>query len=264
MPPLRTRDVRSKRNTGEPGLDPEQVGVLRTDQRRLDGLRAGDHRVAVALGEQVVERRGPRGPRRSGPARRSAGTCRSSTAIGSSSASRSRRTCSTSVCGGTPSRPASIIPAGDRRASIVRLPGTQPAGAHVGGERRRRQPLRDLLTGDERARATAPDQPTVAHQPVDHAAQRHPGDPELPGQVALGRQRLAGRPAPAISDSRLLTDQLLLARGAALLHRGHGPLVQHCRSVRQRAGPAPDLTGHRRVDPSGSPGRPGPARSRRT
>ena len=92
--------------------------------------------------------------------------------------------------------------------------GPQSATAHVVGERRHRQLLRDLRLADERTRAVPPDEVPLAYEVVEGSPNGQSRDAEVRAQLALRRN--------GIADGELL-DQVenKVASGSLLGHAAH-------------------------------------------
>ena len=165
------------------------------------------------------------------PGTSDARTCRSSIAIGSPSARRSRLTATTGSEGETCRMRPRRAPAGISRRSSVRLPGCEAARAHVVAERRDVDALRDLRLGDERAGAAPADEVALAHELVERRAHGQPRDAEVDPELALGGDRLA--------DAERL-DQLEDALACLALLRHRAPTSSAHRRPSRAARPSRD------------------------
>ena len=112
------------------------------------------------------------------------------------------------------------MPAGERRAWTVRLPGRSPR-ARMSAENDVAESRWDTFALATKVPDPGPtNQPGLRDQLVDHPAQRHPGHPELLGEPALGGQQVTGG-QPLDQQLQLLADLLLLRGRRARLYGGH-------------------------------------------
>ena len=213
-------------------LDAQQVGLLGRRQVRFDGLGAGRRSACRSARRAARRTRCPRGPGRSARAPRRTGRAGPPAPSARRRRCATRRTCRTLACGGTPSRPARIMPAGETRAKTVCPPGRRPRArmsaendvavsrwVTFGGATNVPEPWRRI----SRCSATSW---STARRKVIRATPR-----------SRARSRSTGNGSPgdsvAISSSRLAPDLPLLGRVAADLNGRHGPLVQHARTPRE-------------------------------
>src|SRR5215217_1112407 len=167
----------------------ERRRFLLVRHRRLDRLDAARDRDAVALAEQLVERApfevraGEVGDDRLGHVQR---LDRHRLAVGKADA----------LSDHDPLRGRDVEEAAEARARRDDLERERPAArahaaaAHVLGERRHRQLLRDLRLADERARAAPADEETFADKVVERRPNRQPRNAEIGAQLALRGDRL--------------------------------------------------------------------------
>ena len=187
--------------------------------------------IAVAVLEQVVERALLEVARGEAGEERSRGTCSSSTAIGSPSASRRRLTESTGSDGETCRMRPSRAPAGTVRNSSVRLPGVRP--------RWRMSSLNDVIvmpfatfgSATKVPGAAAARQVALAHELVERGADGQPRDAEIEAEQPLRRDRVA--------DLERLDQLEHLLAGLALLGHAVSVTARGSSAARRRAGGAP-------------------------
>ena len=222
-PRCRRRRPATCARTGTPARRPRRrAAAASSAQARhgLDGLRAGHDRGRRSAGRAARRTTCPPGPRPVRPGATSPGRA------GPPAPSARRRPAGAGVraaprsCGGTSSSAASIIPAGNRRRLDGVAAGAQPAGAHVGRERRGREPLGDLGAGHERPRPArrisrfSSTSPSTARRSVIRATPRSRARSRSAGQ-RLARDEPGDHPLEACAHV------LLLGRARPVLHGGH-------------------------------------------